>query len=79
MKSISRTVLLVTIAAATMVHAASTFKEPCNEAEWKAFCQAPDYLKQIKAIQDKVQQQKVSATCLRAPWQKFTPSEKKAY
>jgi len=80
MKNIHRTTAaLIAITIATLSYAGDSFKEPTNEAEWKAFCQAPNYLKRAKAIQDKEQQQRVTDICLRAPWQKFKPSEKKSY
>lgn len=55
------------------------FKEPRSDAEWKAFCEAPDYKQKLLAIEDKVQRERVAGTCLRAPWQKFVPSKPKAW
>lgn len=80
MQPISRVVSsLITLLATATGHADGAFKKPTNDAEWKAFCQAPDHLKRVKAIQDKALQQMVASTCLRAPWQKFKPSSPKSY
>lgn len=54
-------------------------KEPRSDAEWKAFCEAPDYKQKLLAIEDKEQRERVAGTCLRAPWQKFVPSKPKAW
>lgn len=55
------------------------FREPRSDAEWKAFCEAPDYKQKLLAIEDKEQRERVAGTCLRAPWQKFVPSKPKAW
>lgn len=55
------------------------FKEPSSDAEWKVFCEAPDYQKKLLVIEDKEQRERVAGTCLRAPWQKFVPSKPKAW
>lgn len=55
------------------------FKALRSDAEWKAFCEAPDYKQKLLAIEDKEQRERVASTCLRAPWQKFVPSKPKAW
>lgn len=55
------------------------FKEPRSDAEWKAFCEAPDYKQKLLTIEDIDQRERVAGTCLRAPWQKFVPSKPKAW
>ena len=72
-------ILLVSIAASRAIVAAERFKEPKTDAEWKAFCDAPDYMKTVSAIGDKEQRERVGSTCFRAPWIKFKPSEKKSW
>lgn len=58
---------------------AGSFKEPRSDAEWKAFCEAPDYQQKLVTIQDKAQRERVAGDCLRAPWLKFIPSKAKAW
>lgn len=58
---------------------AGGFKEARSDAEWKAFCEAPDYQQKLVAIQDKAQRERVAGVCLRAPWLKFVPSKPKAW
>ena len=80
MKSIASSFTFISLfVLASVCSAAGNFKEPKTEAEWKTFCEAPDYLEKIKEIKDKAQRERVSGTCLRAPWQKFAPSKPKQW
>jgi hypothetical protein len=79
MHKIVNALAFITLTATTAAFAEKVFIEPKNDVEWKSFCQAPDYLKQVKAITDKKEQQRISGTCLRAPWQKFKNSDPKSF
>lgn len=59
--------------------AKESLKEARSDAEWKVFCEAPDYKQKLLAIEDKEQRERVAGTCLRAPWQKFVQSKPKAW
>ncbi len=72
---------VITVGLAISLPAAGrdSFKEPRSDAEWKSFCEAPDFKQKLLAIEDKAQRELVAGTCLRAPWQKFVPSKPKAW
>ncbi|MDD2801211.1 MAG: entry exclusion lipoprotein TrbK [Methylobacter sp.] len=53
--------------------------EPKTDAEWEAFCNAPDFLETVKKIKNKEQREEIGSTCFRAPWRKFKPSTPKSW
>lgn len=71
--------LLIGFACSLPAAGEASFKEPRSDAEWRAFCEAPDYQQKLVAIQDKAQRERVAGVCLRAPWLKFAPSKPKAW
>jgi len=72
-------VMAIGIATSLQATGKDGFKEPRADAEWKAFCEAPDYKQKLLAIEDKAQRERVAGICLRAPWQKFVPSKPKTW
>ena len=78
-KSMITAWFLVSIFSASAFSASSEFIEPVTDVEWKAFCESPKYVERLKVIKDKKQRQKVAATCLRAPWQKFKASHSREW
>lgn len=59
--------------------ACDSYKEPKSEAEWQAFCEAPDSTARIKAIKDEEKRRNAGSTCFHAPWKKFVPSEPRIF
>jgi entry exclusion lipoprotein TrbK len=47
---------------------ASDFKQPETNEEWKKYCDAPDLLEKLKAINNKEQRENAAGMCSRAPW-----------
>ena len=53
--------------------------EPKTDAEWEAFCNAPNFLETVKKIKNKAKREGISSTCFRAPWRKFKASAPKSW